>query len=127
MLNLSIAGNVGKDAETRQTAGSSTVTSFSVAVSGYDFKAKAKMTTWVRVAVWGKRGEQLATMVTKGSRVAVSGELSLSEYQGKTTLELKAQDVTLLGQGGQQQSRTQGAAPAPAASAGDEFDDDIPF
>ncbi len=122
MMNLSIGGTLGKDAELRQ-AGSSEVVNFSVAVSGYDFKAKQKTTTWIRVAVWGKRASQLAPMLTKGSKVAVSGELSVTEYQGKTQLEVRAQDVTLLG-------GKPASLPASARSnAGDPDleDDEVPF
>ncbi len=123
MLVLSIAGNVGKDAESR-VAGSSVVCNFSVAVSGFDFRKKEKTTTWVRVAVWGKRGEQLAKLITKGSKVAVSGEMTLSEYQGKTTVELKAQDVTLLGAGGQRDAPTTSGS---SGSADEPYYDDLPF
>lgn len=135
MLNLSIAGRVGKDAELR-AAGNSDVLNFSVAVSGYDFKERAKTTTWVRVAVWGKRGEQLESLITKGSSVACSGEMSLREYNGKTYIELKAQDVTLLGgppaerdeEPAPRQREQRRAAPPKAAPSNDfPEDDDIPF
>ncbi len=119
-MNLSIAGNVGKDPETR-AAGQTTVTNFSVAVSGWDGKKKEKTTAWFRVAVWGKRGEQLANVITKGSKVAVSGEMSFSEYNGKQTVELKAQDVTLLGGG------TQAGASRQPSRVNDEDQDPIPF
>lgn len=138
MLNLSIAGRVGKDAELRVAGNSkSDVLNFSVAVSGYDFKERAKTTTWVRVAVWGKRGEQLLSLITKGSSVACSGEMSLREYNGKTYIELKAQDVTLLGsppgerdeEPAPRQEKRSPARQAPKAAPSNDFpeDDDIPF
>jgi len=130
MQNISIAGNVGRDAEIRQ-AGGSTVCGFSLAVSGYDRRAKQKVTTWYRVSVWGARGERLAPMLTKGSKVALSGELSVSEYEGKTQLEVTAQDVTLLG--GKPQDapapapRAAKTAPKDAPAADFPDDDQIPF
>jgi single-stranded DNA-binding protein len=59
-------------------------------------------------------------MLTKGSKVAVSGEMSLREFQGKTNVELKAQDVTLLG------GRPEQASERPAKAVA-QNDDDIPF
>ena len=125
MMNLSIAGTLGRDAETRQAA-QSLVTNFSVAVSGYDHRDKQKITTWVRVAIWGKRGEQLASMLTKGTKVAVSGEMTLSDYNGKTSIGLKAQDVTLLGGKPKEAREDRSAADNRVDSSGLD-DDDIPF
>lgn len=103
MLNATIAGNIGKDAETRN-AGQTTVTGFNVAVEqrGKD----GKKTQWVNCSMWGKRGETLAQYLAKGTRVCVSGELTTREYNDKTYLELNVGDVTLMGGG--QDSRQQG-------------------
>jgi single-strand DNA-binding protein len=94
MLNAVIAGNIGKDAETR-SAGQTTVTGFNVAVEqrGKD----GKKTQWVGCSMWGKRGETLAQYLTKGSKVCVSGELTTREHDGKTYLDLNVSDVTLMG------------------------------
>ncbi len=121
MLQLTIAGTLGKDAEVR-TVGQSVVCNFSVAVSGYDFKAKAKTTQWVRVAIWGKRGEQLGRLLTKGNKVALTGEMTLNEYNGKTSIEVKAQDVTLLGGAPRQERPSPDEGFDPVTG-----DDDIPF
>lgn len=130
MINATIAGNIGKDAVTRN-AGSTTVTGFSVAVEqrGKD----GKKTQWVNVSFWGKRGEVLAQYLTKGGRVAVAGELTTREYEGKTYLELEASNVTLMGggQSGGSDDRGsdygQGAGGASAGGAGGYDDGDIPF
>ena len=135
MLNLSIAGCLGRDAELRD-AGQSQVCSFSVGVSTYDRAAKQKATVWARVSVWGRRGEQLTPLLKKGVRVACSGEMSLRTYVDKsgatvTSVELTAQEVTLLGGGDRDKpAATSGGgfrsdpAPAPAPAVDD---DDIPF
>ncbi len=130
-MTLAIAGNVGRDAETR-TAGAGQVCNFSVAVNGYDFRARKKTTTWIRVAVWGKRAEKLGELITKGSKVACSGQLEIGEYNGKAQYTLTAQDVTILSSGesrdGSGGHADDAAGPddayKPAADAGD---DDIPF
>jgi single-strand DNA-binding protein len=127
MQNLSIAGNLGQDPELKSTSGGNTVLSFSVACSGYNRREKQKTTTWYRISLWGKRAEQLANLLEKGSRVACSGELEVGEWNGKVQLNLTVQDVTLLG--GQQGGGSGGGRPAAgkAAPASDPGDEDIPF
>ena len=129
MKSITIAGNIGKDAETRRTQSGDAVTSFSVAVE--DRIPKEKGTIWFRCSLWGKRGESLAQYLTKGSKVAVSGELSIEVYEGKTNLTVKVDQVTLLG-GGQDDnvSRRDTARQAPAgygAGGRPDLDDSIPF
>lgn len=96
MKTIVIAGNIGKDAETRQ-AGSDNVTSFSVAVE--DRKGREKSTIWFSVDLWGKRGDALAQYLLKGERVCVAGDLSMREHNGKTYLTVRADQVTLMGGG----------------------------
>jgi single-strand DNA-binding protein len=130
MKNITIAGNVGKDAETRRTQSGDAVTSISIAVE--DRIPKEKGTIWFRCSLWGRRGESLAQYLTKGSKVAVSGELSIEVYEGKTNLTVKVDQVTLLG-GSQDDnvSRRDTARQAPAgygAGGRPDLDDDtIPF
>lgn len=133
---LSLTGNLGRDAEVRQV-GSSTVCSFSVAMtSGYGDK---KQTVWLDCSLWGKQAEgSLPSYLTKGQQVAVSGELSTREHEGKTYLQLRVNSIDLIGkrddaapQQSQQQRQAapvqhQAPAQAPAPAAAD-FDDDIPF
>lgn len=125
---LSLTGNLGRDAEVRQ-AGSSTVCGFPVAMTaGYGDK---KQTIWVDCSLWGKQAEgALPGYLKKGQQVAVSGELSTREHEGKTYLQLRVNSIDLIGkrddaapQQGQQRP-AQSSAPAPAAA---DFDPDIPF
>jgi len=95
MKSICIAGNVGKSAETRSTQNGDKVTSWTVAVE--DRQGQEKRTIWFDCTLWGKRGESLAQYITKGGKVAVSGELSTREYEGKTYLTIRAEQVTLLG------------------------------
>lgn len=129
MQNITIAGRLGRDAETRQTQGGDSVTSFSVAV---DYRAgRDKATNWWRVSLWGKRGDALAQYLTKGATVAVSGEFGLTEYEGKPQLNIKANEITLLG-GAQQDDRARSArndrqqSQERARSYADE-DSEVPF
>lgn len=124
MKNINLAGNIGKDAVVRRTQNGDAVAGFSVAVND-----RKKNTTWFSVSLWGKRGEALAQYLTKGTQVAVNGDLSTREHDGKTYLEVNANDVTLMGGGKRDDSGSQGGSSsysgggAPADLDGDS----IPF
>lgn len=94
MKSITIAGRLTKDATTRE-AGSDKVTGFSVAVD--DRSGKEKGTIFFDCSMWGKRGETLAQYLTKGSSVTVAGDLGTREYDGKTYLTVRVNDVTLQG------------------------------
>ena len=57
MKNITIAGNVTKDAAMRTTNNGHKVASFSIAVNGYENGEKTS--TFFDVSLWGKRGEQV--------------------------------------------------------------------
>lgn len=131
-MNLfAFTGNLGGDAEVKDVGGSK-VLKFSVAVtSGFGDK---KQTAWYGCDVWGKQAEsRLVDYLKKGQQVAVTGELSHREYDGKTFHQVRVNSIDLVGGKGEH-----GSAPAPSsrpvsqqapatAPAGDGFDDDIPF
>ena len=127
MQIITVAGKLGRDAELR-TAGDGQVCSFSVAVDQRN--GRDKTTNWWRVSLWGKRGEALAQYLTKGASVTVSGEFSLTEYEGKSQLNIRANDIALQGGGGGEREERPAngqAAPASRKSFADELDDDVPF
>ena len=121
MINATITGNLGRDAETKQ-AGGSTVCEFSVA-STTKIKGE-KQTQWVRASLWGKRGESLARYLVKGQSVAVAGELTIREHNGKAYADLRVSEIDLIG-GKRDDSRagagTHREASAPTGGGG--FDD----
>lgn len=136
MNNWNFTGNLGNDAESRFTPSGVAVVSFSVGVkSGFGDKAT---TTWARCQMWGERGSAVSQYLVKGQLVGVTGEVTLREYDKKdgskgSSLEVRVNDLTLLGkrEGGEQQAQQQRQAPAPKSqqqSGGfGEFDDSIPF
>lgn len=126
MKNITIAGGITRDAELR-TAGSDKVLGFSVAVSeGFGDK---KRTLYFDCNLWGKRGETLASMLTKGSKVSVSGDLSTREHNGKTYLTIRANEVTLMGGGQRNDDAGQGYGGGQSSGygAGADDSDSIPF
>jgi len=130
---LTATGNLGKDAEVR-TAGSTTVCGFSLAMTaGYGDK---KQTVWLDCSIWGKQAEgALPSYLKKGQQVAVSGELSTREHEGKTYLQLRVNSIDLIGKRDDSQQAAPQAPSAQAAqsqppaqqSGGGAIDDDIPF
>jgi single-strand DNA-binding protein len=135
MNNLSVTGNLGKDAEIRSTPAGKQVVSFSVAMkAGWGDR---ESTTWVNCSMWGDRGVKVAPYLLKGGLVGVTGEVSLREWEsgGKSgvSLELNVNDVTLLGGKSAEAQRDHPAANNPAAMGGastltgNDFDDAIPF
>lgn len=103
MKNITIAGRLTRDAETRD-AGSDKVTSFSVAVD--DRSSKEKSTIFFDCSLWGKRGESLKQYLAKGTSVTVTGDFGKREYEGKTYFTVKVDNVTL--QGGKSEGGSSG-------------------
>lgn len=123
-MNLfAFTGNLGGDVKVNQVSGS-TVANFSVAVkSGYGDKAQ---TNWIAVSLWGKQAEsKLVDYLVKGQMVAVTGELSTREHDGKTYLQVRANSVDLVG--GKSDGGSQQQAPKPQQAADDDLSEDIPF
>ncbi|MDQ6965043.1 MAG: single-stranded DNA-binding protein [Mariprofundales bacterium] len=120
-------GRLGRDQETRYTQSGMAICSFTVAVD-YGF-GDNKGTNWIRCSLFGKRAEgRLPNYLTKGTQVAVSGELRVREYDDKdgnrrTSIDLSVNEIDLIGgrseqAGGSypQQSAPQ-QQPAPPAAA----------
>lgn len=134
-LNIwSFTGRLGRDAEIKHLSSGTSVLEFSPAVDvGYGEK---KTTLWPRCSLFGDRGTKLAQYLTKGTQVAVSGEVNMREWQDKdggkrSSLEVRVNAVELIGGKRDDAPATSRSAPdrsatAEKAPAFDE-DDDIPF
>jgi single-strand DNA-binding protein len=129
-MNLGIfGGRLGKDAELNRRATGEPVLNFSLAV---DIGTRQEpKTMWIECALWGKRGEALQQYLTKGSKVTVSGRISLDEYTSKqdgskrTAMRVTVNEIDLHS-GRDQAAQPRQAAPA-GAPADDDIDDHIPF
>ena len=138
MNNITIAGQLGKDAEQRFLPNGDAVASFSVA----DSQGKDKPTIWWNCSLFGKRADALSQYLTKGQQVTVIGTVTEREYtdkdgQKRKSMDVRVQDVAL--QGGKRdeapqqrqaapRQEPQRQAPKPAGGGGfDDMDDDIPF
>lgn len=125
-MNLGIfGGRLGKDAELNRRTTGEPVLNFSLAV---DIGTRTEpKTMWIECALWGKRGEALQQYLIKGTKVTVTGRVSLDEYTARdgakrTAMRVTVSEIDLHG------GRDQAAQPRQAAPAGAEPEDgDIPF
>ena len=119
MENIAIAGRVTRDGEVR-SVGTDTVLSFSVAVNK---KIKGEKTVrFYDCSLWGdKRARALSQYIKKGENVAVSGEFSTHEHNGKFYCKVRVNELSLLGG-----SSKSDASDAPATSNND-VDEGLPF
>ena len=118
---VTLLGNLGRDAETRSTAGGTAVANFSVATERrWKDKASGEWkseTDWHAVVLWN--AENIGKYLTKGVKVYIEGRLQTRSYEkdGRTvyTTEVVADNLILLG------------APGGGGNAAGASDDDAPF
>lgn len=112
---FSVAGNVGKDPEVRNTQDGKTVTSFSIAS-----KTGKDKTSWFNVTCFGKTAENVAQYLKKGSLAYVSGYVEIEKYEEKYYTKVIANSVNFLG--GKKEEK-----PDAPQSKNNDMDDEIPF
>lgn len=110
LAKVTIIGNLGRDPETRYTPSGALNVQFSVASSrrwrdsqGQD----QENTSWFRVTAWGRLAEAMVTLsergaLTKGKQVYVEGRIEAREFTGndgqvRTSLDVNANEIQLLG------------------------------
>lgn len=144
-------GNLGADPELRYTQGGQAVLHLRIATTESYLdkdKVRRERTDWHNVCIWGRRGEALSRILSKGSTILVEGSLRTSSYDDRDgnkryKTEVIANNVILGGKGRGEAPVDDGfatppreAAPrrnAPAEPPLDDYaggfggDDDIPF
>jgi single-strand DNA-binding protein len=131
-MNLAtFAGRIGRDAEIRFTQGGTAVAGFSLAVD--ERRGGEKTTLWVDCSVWGERAEKLAEYLTKGTSLAVAGQVGARAYEKggevHAVVTLKVQELTFMGggaggegggdrqpRGGGQRQQSRGGSSRPATT-----------
>ncbi len=106
---ITIVGNVGRDPEIKYLKDGVAVADFSVAVSKVTGRGEARKetTTWFKVTFWRERAELVSTLVKKGTKILVVGEVNASAYVDKKTgdarasLEITASEFKLLSSKGE--------------------------
>lgn len=84
MNKVLLIGRAVKDPELKYTPGNGTaVTTLTIAVDNYNSKTNEKGADFIPVVIWGKQAENTAQYVTKGSQVAISGRISVRNYEAQ--------------------------------------------
>lgn len=132
-----LIGNLGQDPELRYTQSNQGVLSLRMATTESYFDTSAKerkeRTEWHSVVIWGKRGEALNKILSKGSRLCVEGRLQTRSWEDKQgskryATEINATNVILLGGRGAAEGRHETPPPYDDADVdGVAGGDDIPL
>lgn len=132
MLNkVQLIGHLGRDPEQRQTKDGNAVTTLSLATSERwkdSAGQRQERTEWHRIVLFKRSAEVAGQYLTKGSRVYLEGRLQTRQWQDqagqeRSTTEIIAERMTMLGNKGTTNGAASGSAPNDAAP----FDDELPF
>jgi len=133
MITLIAAGRLGANGELRKTQTGDSVLSFSVAVdNGKDKNGEKRPATWLRCAIWGKRGESLEQFMHKGRSVTVTGRPRASAYENQGRIELMVNEIVFQSPGTATDSTPQTPVEneinnEETEQGTQDFDDEIPF
>ena len=143
MNKVILLGNLGADPELKMTPGGQPILKLRIATTEtYLDKSQTRQerTEWHQVVMWGKRGEGLSKILSKGDRVCIEGGLRTTSYEKdgekRYRTEINATQAYLCGggkrDGGSQRQESRQGSPAPTGGndfPADDFgsDYDIPF
>ena len=128
MNQLTIIGYLTADPTTRATSTGKTVTTFTVGVTRSRKDANGdRVSDFFRVNAWGSTADFCGKYLSKGSLVAVIGELTPSTYEGKDgktrfSLDVQADKVENLTEKKQEPKQEK-----PVSEWDDISSDDLPF
>ncbi|MEM8607125.1 MAG: single-stranded DNA-binding protein [Myxococcota bacterium] len=135
-----LIGNLGTDPELKYTQNGQAVLRLRLATTeSYMNRAgeRQQRTDWHTVIIWGKRGEALNNILSKGRSICAEGRIQYRQWEDKdgnkrNSTEIVATNIVLLGgrrdSGGPGDFGGGGGGSGSGAPPADEFgDDDIPF
>lgn len=124
MLNcIVLMGRLVADPELRTTTTGKSVCSFRIAVDrGYVKAGEEKKTDFIPVVAWEGTANFVSRYFSKGSMIAVQGQLQSRQYEDnsgakRTAYEVIAREVSFCGSKAETGTNTAFAAPAQAAPA----------
>jgi single-strand DNA-binding protein len=130
-----LVGNLGRDPEIRYTQGGTPVANFTMATTerwSDPSGEKREKTEWHRIVVWGKQAEIASEYLRKGRQVYIEGSLQTREWTDRegnkrTTTEIRAQRLQLLGRPDDRQAQPASQPDEEVAEPASYGEDDIPF
>lgn len=148
LAKITLIGNLGGDPETKYTPQGTLVVNFSLAVNNRRRDASGNQqesTNWYRVSAFGRLAETMVNLnergyLTKGKQVYIDGNFEAREWTGqdgqqRTSLDVTAREMQLLGQRGDEASGDYGSSSGggggrqsqPPSRPSDEDMEDVPF
>lgn len=143
VAKITLVGNLGRDPETRYTPNGRMNVQFTMAVTRRRTDQGGNVqesTSWFRVTAWGRLAETLDRItqqgyLVKGRQVFVTGNFESREYQDqqgqtRTSLDVNADEVLLMGNRGDSGGDFGGPVGTPRPDSGGSDDggmDDVPF
>jgi len=135
LAKIILVGNLGRDAELKYTPSGrrgARVLARRERTLGDRNAGGQETTTWFRINVWASRPSRSSSTWSRASRctsTAVSGCASTTDRDGKnrTSLEVRADQIQLLGGRGEGMDRGPGGPPPELQGQDPIQDDDIPF
>ena len=146
MNKLFTSGRLANDPELSTLQSGQTVCKFRMASNTRkkDPNTNEYTTNWYNCSAWGALGENIAKYFKKGSRINISGDLSVREYVDRngaqrTSIDLDVRDFDFVDSSTQQEQPQASPAlapqrvaapaprPVPPAPAPSAPDDDLPF
>lgn len=146
---VAISGNIGNDPDLRQTASGVQVLSFSVAVNDRVKGEDGQWTdrpNWIDCTMFGARAQSVSRFLSKGSKVAIEGNLRWSQWerdgQKRSKIEVIVDEIEFMSsrndapsqataqpvrQQAPYQPQMGGMPQAVGPVTGTIYDDDIPF
>jgi single-strand DNA-binding protein len=95
MTDVTRVGNLTNEPELRFTPAGKAVCNFDLAYNNYNRETKTTDdTTFYRITVWEKMGENTAMSVKKGDRVIVTGRASTREWTTKEGEKRLQKEIT---------------------------------
>lgn len=142
-----LIGRLGRDPELKYTAGGSAYCRFSIATddswTDRNTGERQERTEWHNVIAWEKLAEICGQYLTKGRQVYIEGSIQSRQWEDqdgnkRTSFDIKARDMVMLGAPGGASaganagasagaSASTAAAGAGASESSPATDDDIPF
>lgn len=113
MNKVILIGNVGSDPEVRQ-AGQTKVVQLSLATNEYYTNKQGERVTnteWHKLEAWDKKADIIEKYITKGSRIAIEGQIKTEKYtdnEGKERYITKIRVTSIEMLGGNQQDNSNG-------------------
>lgn len=141
--NVILMGRLTADPEVRTTTTGKSVCSFSIAVErSYAKSGEQRQTDFINIVAWGSTANFISKYFTKGSMIALQGQIQTRNYEDKngnkrTAFEILAREVSFCGSKTQtntasaevatssQTNRYQSSEPFDFEEIGD--DEDLPF